>query len=353
MGWFSTALSALGGPVGAAIGFGGEILGGVLNNVQQNKANNANMELAKYSFDRNLEMWNKQNEYNTPKNQMARYTEAGLNPNLIYSQGTPGVASNAPQYQAPEIRKYQNFGNLGTVSAVQLAQQQRQVDSTVALQAAQAASEKARARNIEADTNVKSIDHLSRLLKYGIDKETRSAVVGSILQNLENLKKTGDNIDSQTGLNKSRARVESQKEIGLKYENETLNPIKKRQMEADIAKTRQWINESQQNMQLTDAKTQEVFQSIRESVSRTFKNWQDQDESDARINEISARIMLIASQQKSLDAKTAMQEFETWYAKTYHIPLGANERQLVVGTLANLMTNIGSAVEDVKSWFKY
>lgn len=208
MGILSTIGSILGGPVTAGISLGTDILGHVIGNYQQNKANNANMELAKYQFDRNLDMWNKQNEYNTPKNQMARYTEAGLNPNLIYSQGTPGVASNAPQYQAPEIRKYQNFGDFGVMAAGQLAQQQRQVSSTIELQAAQAASEKARARNIEADTNVKSIDHLSRLLKYGIDKETRSAVVGSIRQNLENLKKTGENIESSTNLNNQRNTTE-------------------------------------------------------------------------------------------------------------------------------------------------
>ena len=34
----------------------------------------------------NWQMWNATNEYNHPKNVMARYREAGLNPNLIYGQ---------------------------------------------------------------------------------------------------------------------------------------------------------------------------------------------------------------------------------------------------------------------------
>lgn len=48
----------------------------------------------------NMEMWKLQNEYNTPANQMKRYLEAGLNPNLIYSQGNAGNASSAPEMTA-------------------------------------------------------------------------------------------------------------------------------------------------------------------------------------------------------------------------------------------------------------
>lgn len=47
-----------------------------------------------------VDFWNMQNAYNTPAAQMARYDEAGLNPNLIYSQqntagsiGTPAVGT--------------------------------------------------------------------------------------------------------------------------------------------------------------------------------------------------------------------------------------------------------------------
>lgn len=56
----------------------------------------------------NLDMWNLQNEYNSPQAQMKRYEEAGLNPALIYSQGNPGNASSAPVQgvpQAPEFSK--------------------------------------------------------------------------------------------------------------------------------------------------------------------------------------------------------------------------------------------------------
>ena len=61
--------------------------------------NKSNKKLAQYSFDKNVEMWKMQNEYNNPKNQMQRFKDAGLNPNLMYGKGTPGNATTLPQYQ--------------------------------------------------------------------------------------------------------------------------------------------------------------------------------------------------------------------------------------------------------------
>lgn len=55
-----------------------------------------NMELMKYQLD-----------YNTPKNQMARYKEAGLNPNLVYNQGNPGNMQSAPSYPDIKVPDYQ------------------------------------------------------------------------------------------------------------------------------------------------------------------------------------------------------------------------------------------------------
>ena len=50
----------------------------------QRSANRTNIQLAREQRDWDLAMWNKQNEYNNPKNQMARLASAGLNPNLVY-----------------------------------------------------------------------------------------------------------------------------------------------------------------------------------------------------------------------------------------------------------------------------
>lgn len=62
----------------------------------------ANKQMAKYAYSKDLEMWERQNAYNTPEAQMERFKAAGLNPNLIYGQGSAGNATVIPKYQAPQ-----------------------------------------------------------------------------------------------------------------------------------------------------------------------------------------------------------------------------------------------------------
>ena len=103
--------------LGAIIAGGASLLGSALGFGSQKKANKANMELAKYqnewqtqenekAYQRNLKMWNLQNEYNSPTQQMARLRSAGLNPNLVYGSGVTGnSAGSTPQYQPADIKR--------------------------------------------------------------------------------------------------------------------------------------------------------------------------------------------------------------------------------------------------------
>lgn len=67
-----------------------------------------NYALSEYEFAHNKEMWNLMNEYNSPQAQMQRFKEAGLNPMLVYQQGTPGNASSPAQYQKPNVQMTPN-----------------------------------------------------------------------------------------------------------------------------------------------------------------------------------------------------------------------------------------------------
>lgn len=58
-----------------------------------------NKELAQYTYDKNVEMWKMQNQYNAPGAQMQRLQEAGLNPHLMYGKGTVGNAQAMPTMQ--------------------------------------------------------------------------------------------------------------------------------------------------------------------------------------------------------------------------------------------------------------
>lgn len=80
-------------------------------------------ELAKYQNDMNIANWNMANEYNSPANQMKRFEAAGLNPNLMYGQGSPGNASSVP---SPSLH---NPGFKNPFEGVQLANYLAQVKS--------------------------------------------------------------------------------------------------------------------------------------------------------------------------------------------------------------------------------
>lgn len=69
----------------------------VANNVQANKAKHAQQDENERSREWSEDMWNKENEYNKPSNQVSRLMDAGLNPNLFGGDNTAGsVQSPTP-----------------------------------------------------------------------------------------------------------------------------------------------------------------------------------------------------------------------------------------------------------------
>lgn len=66
---------------------------------------NANMELAKYQSSANQQYIDKQNFYNSPEMQMQRFGDAGLNPNLIYGQGSSGNQASPNKFEAPTVNR--------------------------------------------------------------------------------------------------------------------------------------------------------------------------------------------------------------------------------------------------------
>lgn len=89
---------AIGGPLGA--GIGASLLGRAGDNYDNNKAIDA------YNSNQ-WALMNYQNAYNTPASQMQRYREAGLNPNLVYSQGNPGNMTSTPNMRAHQYNAAQ------------------------------------------------------------------------------------------------------------------------------------------------------------------------------------------------------------------------------------------------------
>lgn len=118
----------------AAIVGGAGLLGSALGSRSQRKTNEAQKELAELEFKRNKEMWQMQNKYNSPVEQMSRLRQAGLNPNLVYGSGAVGnTTSNAPNYKAPGLKAYTGYGDdfrnsaMNAISAQNLSEQNKNI----------------------------------------------------------------------------------------------------------------------------------------------------------------------------------------------------------------------------------
>lgn len=196
--------------VGGIISGVGSLLGGIGSSAMNNKAvkdtNKANMEIAKYqaqwqqqenekAYQRSLNMWNLQNEYNSPTQQMARIRAAGLNPNLVYGNGVTGNSSGStPQYEpakfnAPTMQAYRGW-NLGISDAISQFLAYRtakaQVDNMEAqngLIRQQTATEATKQANIAASTSRSEFD-------LNMAKELKDVSVSSAIADM-NQKQAG------------------------------------------------------------------------------------------------------------------------------------------------------------------
>lgn len=123
--------------------------------IGQGIQNQKNKQLAEYQFQRNQEMWHLQNQYNSPKAQMDRLRQAGLNPNLVYGTGSVAGLNTGrpPEYQKPDYQL--NTSGL-TQNPMDLLGQYTQIKNIQA----QTDNTKAQTNNAELDAGLKAIESI-------------------------------------------------------------------------------------------------------------------------------------------------------------------------------------------------
>lgn len=113
--------------IGAAIAGIASIISSAVTSREQKKSN---QQLAEFQASANEKYQLAQNKYNSPQAQMARFSDAGLNPHLIYGQGNPGNQSSPLSY--PDIKPTDLSGISKSVSdLLPLINQSRLTDSQV------------------------------------------------------------------------------------------------------------------------------------------------------------------------------------------------------------------------------
>jgi len=107
------------------------IAGGWLANwLGQRKQAKENAALSASQASANERYLQMQLEYNSPANQMSRYQQAGMNPNLVYGQGNPGNQSAPLQYPETQKTDYQSATALLSPQLNQAMLTQSQVQAT-------------------------------------------------------------------------------------------------------------------------------------------------------------------------------------------------------------------------------
>ena len=159
--------------LGTAIGIASSFAGNIANNKnidkqiasqkEENQKNRDwNLNLARQQNQWNIEQWNRENAYNSPAAQMARYKAAGLNPDLMYGQQNLSAAS--PEMTAGEGSQPTDVSNLAN---------KRTIGDTIAqasatrLTNAQAKLAESQADKVDAETVGQTINNewLPKLLK--------------------------------------------------------------------------------------------------------------------------------------------------------------------------------------------
>lgn len=148
-----------------------------------------NQMLARQQNQWNLEQWNRENAYNSPLAQMYRLRQAGLNPDLMYGQGTTGNSAGSPELTsgAPSepndmsaMLSKRSFGQ--TMQQILDKEQQRRMNE------AQIEAIKANTNKTNSETQGQDIDNAIQQIKLGNEAKFQDQT----LKNMQAVEKMTD-----------------------------------------------------------------------------------------------------------------------------------------------------------------
>lgn len=152
----------------------------IFNHSSQKRENERNRDFTREMFDKqvenNIKMWNLQNQYDLPKNQIERLRQAGINPDLYYSGGS--VSASSPISSASPSASSSGY------QPVSLGQYDPLTTAQIGLINAQT-------RNLDADTDKKGSE------KTLLDIDAKTLVERNNAA-LDNLVATTKNLDANT-----------------------------------------------------------------------------------------------------------------------------------------------------------
>ena len=253
--------SLIGGGISAVAGLFGGKKSNDANVKVAREYNQGQMDLAKYQNEQNIKMWNMQNAYNTPAMQMQRMQEAGLNPNLMYGQGTTGNASSAPDAMTPQMTKpdlsYQYVADAGKSvgDAVQSYIQAQMADASIKKIDADTALTRQNIVNMQEDEKLKKLHQISKSQKELEFWEQRYNAEMAVL-------------DSTNVLQRSTAELNDAR----RFDSNAMRPLRKQLIKAQtrLAVASALLHDS--NVKLNSARVDQIANSIELTDSQITSN---------------------------------------------------------------------------------
>lgn len=205
----------------------------------QSQANQTNIRLANQANAFELAMWKRNNEYNTPAQQMGRLVKAGLNPNLMYGQGaSTGLSSTMPRAHVATVQNELQDVGAAPLQALSMMQDMKvkqaqieNLENNADFTLSKTINESIKGRLMEAGISEKNwnVRRIEKLLPYSMEAQQ---------ENINMMRtKNRDILWKVNSLNPESLRniQMKNKSLGLdienkKFNNYALNPAKLRNL---------------------------------------------------------------------------------------------------------------------------
>lgn len=153
---------------------GSGLVGGLMDGIGSLFTIGAQKRSATTAYKRQKEFWNMQNAYNTPKAQMQRLKDAGLNPALMYGQGNVGNAGQLSNVSKANVQGPQLAQSVATGAQISLVNQQRRL-----------MQDQGKASLINASANFRN--SLTQRKKYQLDKLVNPYTIQSMQTSVDKM----------------------------------------------------------------------------------------------------------------------------------------------------------------------
>lgn len=202
---------------------------------ENQKMRDYNLNLAKQQNQWNIDQWNRENEYNSPSAQMARYKAAGLNSDLIYGQQNLSAASPemtagepaspmdySPVANGPTIGEAASIAANTRLTNAQAKLAESQADKTDAEAVGQTINNEWLPKLLKGQTEINEADVKQRLADAGLKGKQVEVAVEQIKVMQQSVKESQQKInDLQSQMeNRTFQQVQAMLEYNLKKDKQ-------------------------------------------------------------------------------------------------------------------------------------